>query len=286
MKVDIDSSNSFANGVLWLQFNEPKTGAVLRTEIKRLYKRGYNRNWTPLQPIVKQYPAGYKGQAQVQHYQFPLRPAHAKTLHRAQGDTLDTAVVNLTTRHKVDHIDYVAVSRLQSLDGLYITNLQEDKISVDAKVTAEMTRLRDSSLQLEEPFLYNITTSLKLSFLNVQSLHRHFQDVTVDRNMNATDVICFCETRFCNRDTLEDTEIDHFFQHRHDYKTSSNQRSPYGLAVYSKHQFYSDPINESSGKIEATVLTLPQQHHHTCSFHLQITTSNNQISLESSTIHP
>ena len=100
------------------------------------------QTWTPLHPVAKEFVAGKDGRAQIQRYQFPLRPAHAKSIHRSQGDTLDTAAVDLT--RKVDHIHYVALSRLQSLDKLYITNLQEDKISVDKEVQKEMDRMRNS----------------------------------------------------------------------------------------------------------------------------------------------
>ena len=55
---------------------------------------------------------------------------------------MDEIVVDLSIRMKIDHIHYVALSRVTSINGLNIRNLQEDKISVNAAVKLEMERLR------------------------------------------------------------------------------------------------------------------------------------------------
>lgn len=128
MKVDVLQNNMPASGVLWVMFDDPDIGSQLRIENRREYKRGYNKDWTPIQPITKQYGAGHKGEAQVQRCQCPLRPAHANTFHRSQGDTMACAVIDLSTRRKVDHLHYVAISRLQSFDGLNIINLQQSAL--------------------------------------------------------------------------------------------------------------------------------------------------------------
>ena len=51
-------------------------------------------------------------------------------------------VVNLDTRRAFSHIHYVALSRVTSADGLFVTNVCENKNAVDAKVVAEMHKLR------------------------------------------------------------------------------------------------------------------------------------------------
>ena len=60
-------------------------------------------------------------------------------------DTLDVAVIDLTLTSRINHIHYVAPSRLESLVGLHITKLQEDKIYVDKRAQIELKRLRNSS---------------------------------------------------------------------------------------------------------------------------------------------
>ena len=52
--------------------------------------------------------------------QFPLRLAWAVTIHKAQGKTLDAAVIDLGSRAFAPGQTYVAFSRLTSLEGLYL----------------------------------------------------------------------------------------------------------------------------------------------------------------------
>ena len=91
---------------------------------------------------MTQFAVGRTKSAQVVRKQFPLRPAFAKTVHRSQGDTKSQIVVNLNTKKAIPHIHYVALSRVITIEGLYITDLCEDKISVDHRVVKEMEMLR------------------------------------------------------------------------------------------------------------------------------------------------
>ncbi|CAG2257671.1 unnamed protein product [Mytilus edulis] len=255
MKVEINQISEYASGILWVQFEDQNIGKQHRRENRRLYKSCHLKEWTPLEPVSKSFAAGNKGEAQIQRSQFPIRPAHAKTVHRSQGDTLSKVVVDLTSKRRVDHIHYVAVSRVQTLDGLFIRNLQEDKIGVDKNVKTEMERLRATTIERRLRNIYDLENSLlKICFLNASSLHRHLEDVRLDRNITNADIACFCETRFHNRDSVDATQIDAFHQYRQDSKPSGHKRPPYGLAIYSKEPFCpSFPINESSNGIELSV---------------------------------
>ena len=94
-------------------------------------------------PVTTQFAVGKTKSAQVVRKQFPLRTAAAKTVHRSQGDTQSQIVVNLNTRRAIPHIHYVALGRVTAIEGLYITDLCESKISVDVKVVKEMQLLRN-----------------------------------------------------------------------------------------------------------------------------------------------
>ncbi|BDZ64551.1 hypothetical protein GCM10025877_14890 [Agromyces mangrovi Wang et al. 2018] len=67
--------------------------------------------------------------------QFPLRLAWAVTIHKSQGASYDTAIVDLGQRAFSPGQTYVALSRLTALDGLYLQRpLRPSDVMVDEHV--------------------------------------------------------------------------------------------------------------------------------------------------------
>lgn len=74
--------------------------------------------------------------------QFPLRLAWGVTIHKSQGKTYERAVVDLGQRSFAPGQTYVALSRIASLDGLYLSrDLRPSDIMVDENVTRFMARV-------------------------------------------------------------------------------------------------------------------------------------------------
>ena len=75
--------------------------------------------------------------------QFPLRLAWAVTIHKSQGKTYDRAIIDLGAGAFAPGQTYVALSRLTSLDGLYLTRpLRPRDIQVDPDVQRFMAGVR------------------------------------------------------------------------------------------------------------------------------------------------
>ena len=78
----------------------------------------------------------------VYRKQFPLILAYAITIHKCQGLSLDCAIVDLSDEVFSDGMAYVALSRVRSLDGLFLTAFDPQSIGVSVSSLEEVNRLR------------------------------------------------------------------------------------------------------------------------------------------------
>lgn len=73
------------------------------------------------------------GQVKVTRKQMPLTLAYSFTIHKVQGATFKEAFIDFIDIFTAGQC-YVALSRVKSLDGLYMKNFNKSKIMVDPKV--------------------------------------------------------------------------------------------------------------------------------------------------------
>lgn len=77
--------------------------------------------------------------------QFPLRLAWAVTIHKSQGQTLDSAVLDFGRGAFANGQAYVAFSRIRTLDGVFLSRtLQPSDIQVDRRVVEFMRTAKDN----------------------------------------------------------------------------------------------------------------------------------------------
>ena len=243
------------SGIIWVQFDHADVGQKTRHDNRQLYVQGIEATWTPIKPVTTQFAVGRNRSVQVVRKQFPLRPSAAKTIHRSQGDTETKIVVNFDTKRAIPHMHYVGLSRVTTIEGLYITDLCEDKIAVSNHVVKEMEQLRNiRKLSLCISPIYSVDqVSFKLCFLNARSLHRHINDVRTDLNYSSTDVSIFSETRFCLSDNNSLYNINGYNLFRNDSTSTANTRPFGGTAVYSCVDYYPGyPYCHNTNGIEIT----------------------------------
>ncbi len=103
-------------------------------------------------PIIEATPESWtikeNGETLSSIEQIPLRLAWAITVHKSQGMTLDAAQIDLS-RCFEPGMGYVALSRLKSLEGLYLTGLNQMALQVNAEVLEYDTVLQEASMRNE-----------------------------------------------------------------------------------------------------------------------------------------
>ena len=82
--------------------------------------------------------------------QFPLQVAAARTVHKSQSSTCPELVVDFSTKksppkHFWEHLIYVGLSRVPSLQGLHVVNLNTEHIRCSEKVKNYLSHEKNKS---------------------------------------------------------------------------------------------------------------------------------------------
>ena len=88
--------------------------------------------------------------------QIPLVLSWATTIHKSQGMTLSRAEMDLGSQVFEYGQAYVALSRVKSLEGLYLTNFNPNKIKANPKVIAFYKQMKQNMTIKENDELENV----------------------------------------------------------------------------------------------------------------------------------
>lgn len=131
---------TYANGTLGEVIELEEIGPVVKTNTGRTILA---------QPAEWSVTDGGKVLARIA--QVPLRLAWAVTVHKSQGMTLDSAVVDLSQAFEFGQ-GYVALSRVRELAGLYLLGYNERALMVHPEVTVQDTQFKLNSAAARKRF--------------------------------------------------------------------------------------------------------------------------------------
>ena len=181
-------------GTIFIKFDKADVGS---TAISSLSASMRQQGAVPVQAETASFEIGNYAAVHVSRTQFPLTLSWAATIHKVQGTSLDTVVVNFSEAKNLQCGQaYVALGRSKTLSGLYLHGLNGSKIHANRKALVEMKRLHEScQLNWLPPTMTETAQScIKVVHLNCRSLRSHWLHIENDQKLMAADVLCLTET--------------------------------------------------------------------------------------------
>merc|ERR1711911_347224 len=189
---------------LIVKFNKPNVGTVSRSQ-NPIMARKYP-DCVVIERVKLEYSLRKKGGvegAKAAVIQFPIRLAHAITAHKVQGQSIPSPLkvgMDISSVFEAAQA-YVMLSRVQSLDQVYIANdMNAKKIMFAEKALEELTRLQDESESMRRWEAWDSVknTSFKIASLNCAGLKSHIDAINGDDKLLKGDCLLFQETSLNN----------------------------------------------------------------------------------------
>ena len=229
---------------LWFKFEKARIGPDARNKAKAIVDARpgiLQHDWTP---IVKQHVNITLGSnIKCKRIQFPIASACSMTIHKSQGGTFPEVVYNYS-KDQENKLVYVALSRVTSLDGLYLTTSKNSEDSFkflhgkgcnspamrelrDERKRARQHPLRTIGDELREIIEHSGEASTVFS-INVQSLKAHHLDISTDNILTSVDYLALSETWIDDNSSVEIEGYTCIVQSKRDGARSG------GVAIYQK----------------------------------------------------
>ena len=167
--------------------------------------------------------------------QFPVRLAHAITAHKIQGQSL---IHPLKVAMDINSVfepgqAYVMLSRIQSIDQLFIVNqLNPSKLKSSNAALEELRRLETISFNRNPSAWHSDEASIiKIASLNCAGLLPHLKDIRNDEKLLNANMIHLLETSLNKDSNIEEIYINGYNGH------FSNVGNGKGIATYSSEEY-------------------------------------------------
>ncbi|CAF1332421.1 unnamed protein product [Rotaria sordida] len=123
--------------------------------------------------------------------QFPLRLSWAMTIHKAQGITVDQVVIS-TKDFFGSGMGYTALSRVRTLEGLFLIDLRVDKFYCNENVDRILSQMKE--MKRKTSIFRHSPEFLNILFHNIEGLKCNFNALRNHYLTRQADLICLTET--------------------------------------------------------------------------------------------
>ena len=178
---------------------------------------------------------------EILRQQFPLRLCWGCTIHKTQGMTLQQAVVSINGRFNHGQC-YVALSRVTSINGLYLTKFDKNKIraSQETHDAMKLMNTRPVSVSINR-VIERPSQLIKIALLNTRSIIKHEKDIRSCNNLLMTDILCFTETWLKRQETPMLQSMSAFRQDR-------LHKQAGGVLIYVNNEYQAKFVNSKTTK--------------------------------------
>lgn len=127
--------------------------------------------------------------------QVPLILAWALTIHKSQGATMDAAEIDVGSGIFECGQTYVALSRVKSMDGLYLTSFDANKIRINKKVKVFYESLtlyhqsKEKTQEIYEPLILEMDIKPPQNIQSIHSLEPELSEETYEEETSNIKVI-------------------------------------------------------------------------------------------------
>ncbi|XP_072052002.1 uncharacterized protein [Amphiura filiformis] len=189
--------------VVYVKFDSDRVGAKTRTT---QFIPPHYAGCVPIKPRKESFQVRGRTFTTTRE-QIPLKLAWAVTVHKVQGQTTDQAVISMKGLRK--SMAYVALSRVTHLEGMYLMDYDESRIFCNEDIEANVAKMPTCDLSKANPLTeIDHNTNFVIIHHNIQSLHRHIDDLKKNPEIRKAHVICLSETWLTDDSNLDSVSIE------------------------------------------------------------------------------
>ena len=180
--------------------------------------------------------------------QFPLRLSWAMTIHKAQGITVDEVVIS-TKDFFGNGMGYTALSRVRTLEGLFLMDLDFDKFYCNEKIGRVLSQMKE--VKRKKAIFEPSSHYLNILFHNIEGLKSNFNAFRNHYLTQKADLICLAETWLNSNIQTSSFQMDGYhFMHKA-RSSSFSQNHPLhsqkrgGIGIYCRDSIAIQEIRSS-----------------------------------------